>query len=403
MKVNVKGHLRDLLAFKRMVPRRKKRIKKAPSTPMMADPINELARNLHPETMHLIIDGIKDETISTKTFRLTADSDSGTKSLAFFRAGQYLSIRTTVNGVSITRPYSIASSPRESLNGGFYEITIRKKEGGFLTEYIWNTWEEGDKIESSGPSGVFYYEDLRDTNDIVALAGGSGITPFRSMMKDMIDSETDVKLTLIYGTRKANDIIFEKDLRQLEEQSLGRFKVIIVCSEPYEKWEGPRGFLTKEIITECIGNTAGRTFFICGPPVMYEFLKKELEGFNLPRKRVRREAFGDIEAITTYDDFPTELVDKSFKITVHMGNTSYEIPARATESVLVAMERANLSPPSRCRSGECGFCRSLLLTGNIYVSTVCDGRRAADKKFNYFHPCYSYPISDLVIKVPRRV
>ena len=403
MKVTVKGYLRDLIAFQRMVPKRKKRIKKAPGTPMLIDPINELARNLHPETMHLKVDNIRNETISTKTFRLIADPDSGTKSLAFFRAGQYLSIRTTVNGVSITRPYSIASSPRESLNGGFYEIAIRKKYGGFLTEHIWDNWKEGDKIESSGPSGVFYHEALRDTKYIVALAGGSGITPFRSMMKDIIDSDIGVKLTLIYGTRTANDIIFEKDLRRLEEQSSGRFKVFIICSEPDETWEGPRGFLTKEIITEYIGDAAGKTFFICGPPVMYEFLDKELEGLNLPGKRVRREAFGDIEAIAAYNDFPTELFDKSFKITVRMGNNSYEIPARATESVLVAMERANLSPPSRCRSGECGFCRSLLLTGTIYVSTLCGGRRAADKKFNYFHPCYSYPMSDLIIKVPRLV
>jgi len=137
--------------------------------------------------------------------------------------------------------------------------------------------------------------------------------------------------------------------------------------------------LTKEIITERIGDAAGKTFFICGPPVMYEFLDKELEGLNLPGKRVRREAFGDIEAIAAYNDFPTELFDKSFKITVRIGNNSYEIPARSTESVFVAMERANLSPPSRCRSGECGFCRSLLLTGTIYVNTLCGGRRAADK------------------------
>ncbi|GAG60904.1 unnamed protein product, partial [marine sediment metagenome] len=78
-----------------------------------------------------------------------------------------------------------------------------------------------------------------------------------------------------------------------------------------------------------------------------------------------------------------------------------EIPAMATESVLVALERANLNPPSKCRSGECGFCRSLLIDGDVYINPVSDWRKGADKKYNYFHPCASYPISDLEINIPR--
>ena len=80
-----------------------------------------------------------------------------------------------------------------------------------------------------------------------------------------------------------------------------------------------------------------------------------------------------------------------------------EIPAKATESVLVALERANLNPPSKCRSGECGFCRSLLISGDVYINPISDWRKAGDKKFNYFHPCASYPITDLEIKVPRHL
>ena len=65
------------------------------------------------------------------------------------------------------------------------------------------------------------------------------------------------------------------------------------------------------------------------------------------------------------------------------------------------MERANLAPPSQCRSGECGFCRSLLVSGEVYVLPDSDGRRAADRQFGYIHPCASYPLSDLEVTVPR--
>ena len=134
---------------------------------------------------------------------------------------------------------------------------------------------------------------------------------------------------------------------------------------------------------------------------MYDFVDKEMERLNIPPRRIRKEAYGEIKDILEHPGFPQELAEKTFKLKVKMGSTVKEIPAIATESILVALERAHLAPPSKCRSGECGFCRSLLITGNIFVSTKCDGRRAADKKFNFFHPCSSYPVSNLEIDVPR--
>jgi ferredoxin len=116
-----------------------------------------------------------------------------------------------------------------------------------------------------------------------------------------------------------------------------------------------------------------------------------------------RKAFGEIKDIANFADFPQEIADTTFKISVQIGAIIKEIPAIPRESILVALERANLSPPSKCRSGECGFCRSLLVSGSIYISPISDWRREADKKYKFFHPCASYPISDLEIIVPRKV
>ena len=130
--VVVKKSTKDLFAFTKLVPNRKKRFEKASSEPITTDAINELARRLHPERQHLVISEIKEETKSTKTFKLVPDPDSETKEVAYFRAGQYLSLKVDVNGVKITRPYSISSSPSESLKG-YYDLTIKKEEHGFLT------------------------------------------------------------------------------------------------------------------------------------------------------------------------------------------------------------------------------------------------------------------------------
>ena len=207
----------------------------------------------------------------------------------------------------------------------------------------------------------------------------------------------------MYGSSEEDDIIFYEEFKKLEKEHPDKLKVVHILSCDVVSLEGcETGFITADVI-EKYCDVKNSTFFICGPQVMYEFVEKELKKFNLPQKRIRREAFGEIKDIISYAGYPKELAEKTFKIKVQIGDKTQEIPAIATESVLVALERANLAPPSKCRSGECGFCRSLLISGEIYISPISDWRKAADKKFNYFHPCYSYPISDLEINVPRHL
>jgi ferredoxin-NADP reductase/ferredoxin len=402
LNVTVKSNTRDLFAFTKLLPNRKKRIERASSEPIREDPIMDLARKLHPDRQFLIIEEIREETNSSRTFKLIPDSDSSTSELAYFRPGQYISLKVDLKGVRITRPYSIASSPKEALNG-FYELTIRNEEGGFLTHYIWDNWKVGTKIESSGPEGFFYIENLRDLTQIVGIAGGSGITPFRSIAKAIIDGTLDAKLTLLYGSSEEGDIIFYDEFKKMEMNNPSKIKVVNVLSCDVVTLEGcEKGFITKEII-EKYCDASSSTFFICGPQIMYNFVEKELSKFNLPVKRMHREAFGEVKDILSHPDFPKEVAEKIFKIKIHIGDLVREIPAIATESVLVGLERANLNPPSKCRSGECGYCRSLLINGNVYINPASDWRKGADKKYNYFHPCASYPITDLEINIPRDI
>jgi len=402
LNVSIKGNIRDLLAFKNLVSDRKKRIDNASNKPINFYPIIGLAQKLHPKKQYLLVSDIIDETKSTKTFRLIPDPNSDNRNLAYFRAGQYLSLKVQVNGVSITRPYSISSSPSESLEG-FYEITIRKQEHGFLTNFIWSNWKIGTKIESSGPEGNFYYESLRDSEHLVGIAGGSGISPFRSIAKEIVNGNINAKLTLLYGSSNEEDIIFYNEFKNLENKYPDKVKAVFILSCEEITLEGcEKGLITAALI-EKYASIDNSSFFICGPQEMYNFVEKEIQKFNLAPKRIRREVFGEVKNIINYPGFPQDLAEKSFKIKVHIGDLIKEIPGLATESILVAMERANLAPPSKCRSGECGFCRSFLFSGKIYLDPNKDLRRSADKQLNYIHPCSSYPISDLEIEVPRRL
>ena len=400
LKVSVKGNIRDLLAFKNLTSKRRKKIDKASEKFIEFDPVNKLAQLLHPPIQNLVISEIKEETKSSKTFRLIPDPDSYTDKLAFFRAGQYLSLKVNVDGIPITRPYSISSSPSDALRG-FYEITIRKEDHGFLTEYIWEKWVKETKIKSSGPNGYFYYDPIRDMKEIVGIAGGSGIAPFRSMAKEIMEGKLNISLTLLYGSSEEDDILFYEEFKEYEGRHPEKIKIIHVLScDEISLEDCEQGFITADII-EKYSNFNNSSLFICGPQIMYDFIDKELSKFNIPQNRIRKEVFGEVKDVISLANYPKEKAEKLFKIKVTIGNLVKEIPANAYESVLVAMERAKLAPPSECRSGQCGYCRSNLISGKIFINPKNDYRRAADKLLNYFHPCSSYPLSNLEIEVPR--
>jgi ferredoxin-NADP reductase len=402
MKIKIKGHLRDLLAFRRLVSNRRRRIARSETAPLEPGSMNLLARQLHPERQQLLIADLRDETATCKTFRLVPDVDAGTSQLAYFRAGQYLSLKVQVDGAWITRPYSISSAPYESLGpDGYYEITIRRKSGGFLTAHIWENWQVGTRLQASGPCGFFYHEPLRDAVRMVGLAGGSGVTPFRSMAREIVHGGMDPELLLIYGSSDQDDILFYHELEELVERAPDKIRVVHVLSCDEVTLQGcEQGFITADIIAK-YADVEASSFFICGPPLMYRFVEGELAALNLPPRRIRREGYGEPEDVTVYPDYPRHLAGETFQVRVHMGGVTTRVPAKASETLLVALERASLAPPSQCRSGECGYCRAHLIQGDAFIIPDPDGRRAADKQAGYLHLCAAYPLSDLELGVAR--
>ena len=133
---------------------------------------------------------------------------------------------------------------------------------------------------------------------------------------------------------------------------------------------------------------------------MYKFLKGELDKLGLPRKNIRCEMLGVTKKIADAAGFPAEARGREFNITVRQGANEYQIKALAEEPILVAVERAGITAPSRCRSGECGWCRSKVISGTYFAPAENENRRWADVKWNYIHPCASFPTSDMIIEVP---
>ena len=314
--------------------------------------------------------------------------------MAAFRAGQYVSVESEIDGIRISRPFSIASPPDESRRGNYYDLTVRSMDDGFLAPWIFENWKPGTPVLTSDPQGFFTYEPLRDQKTVVCLAGGSGITPFRALIPDLLIHQPDVRIILLYGATSPQELIFDTAWRQLAADDAFRFLYEPVVSRDRTGWHGETGFLTGDRISALVQHPENASFFVCGPPAMHEFLHGELGTLGLKPRQVRRESFG-LGMRTVDSGTPATL-------TVHIEGMPHPVTVAANpaETVLTALERAGLNPPALCRSGECGWCRSRLLSGRVYVPEH-SGLRAADEKFGYFHPCSSWPQSDLEIRIPR--
>ena len=386
----------DMLKFKNMKKVREQAIQAAPAKEVNGDfAINLNAKALHPDFLELVIDEIIDHgSANSKTFVLKSKDG---KPLPFFRAGQYINLKLALDGSLVTRSYSLCSAPKKALEGK-YAITVRSNPGGFVADKLLAEKKVGDEIISSCPQGFFYYEDLRDCPTVIGLAGGSGITPFLSMAEAIADGTEDFKLVLLFGSRDVDNILFKDELDALAAKT-DKFQVIHVLSDA--ETEGyEHGFITADLIRKYA--PAGEEFsvFLCGPEAMYKFLKPEIEKLGLPERLFRRKMIDVTKTPWECDGYPTEAKGKTFSVKVKQGPNEYDISASADEPVLVALERAGIKAPSRCRSGECGWCRSKLISGEVFVPQENELRRWADKEYGYIHPCSSFAVSDLVLEVP---
>ena len=359
---------------------------------------NKLAAKLHPGVQFGKIKEVR-EYDGAKTFVIAPDAEKGCKELAYFRAGQYVSFALDFDGATVCKPYSLSSGPKDALGetDNSYSVTVKRTPNGYASDYILDNWTVGTKLMFSGPLGNFYYQGLRDAKSVIALAGGSGITPFISMAQAVADGIEDFDLTILYGSRSHDNILLKDRLDEYAARSNGKVKVVHVLSD--DDAEGyEHGFINAELIKK-YAPEGDYSIFVCGPKAMYRFVGGEIEKLGLPKRRVRFELSGEYGDPTGDAAYPAEAAGKTYNVKVWIRGESRTVTCKAEESLLHAMETAGIRVPSDCRSGQCGWCHSRLISGETYIPESNDGRRAADKKFGWIHPCATYPLSDVELEV----
>jgi ring-1,2-phenylacetyl-CoA epoxidase subunit PaaE len=313
-----------------------------------------------------------------------------------FKPGQYVTMRTQINGEEVRRSYSICSAPHENE----LRVAIKRVKGGLFSNYANQNLKAGDTIDVMTPMGNFTTDIAENQNKTyVFFAGGSGITPILSLIKTVLVQEPNSFVTLIYGNRKINSIIFKEQIDFLKNVYLTRFNVIHILSEEYLGNDMQYGlmdkaktdqlnefFLKQEKIDEA---------FICGPQPMILAIQEKLLAYGMPDKAVHVELFTSQTPAKPQVPSSEPKIEANVRIILDGIEMDLNIDSDG-ESVLDAAYKAGMDVPFACKGGVCCTCKAKVLSGTVRMD-VNYALEPDEVQNGYVLTCQSHPTSEKVV------
>jgi ring-1,2-phenylacetyl-CoA epoxidase subunit PaaE len=307
---------------------------------------------------------------------ITFDIPASQRESFNFQPGQFLTLRTKLDGQDVRRNYSI-SSPRSRLaKAGELEIGIRPVEGGVFSNWAAQTLKAGAKLDVMPPDGRFTVKKQRAIHR-VGFAAGSGITPILSIAATTLEEQPEAKFTLVYGNRRMSSVMFNEALQDLKDRYRDRLTLIHILSRQAQEVDLLQGRIdgdkVRAIIKALLPAASMDEVFICGPEAMIEATEKALIEAGVPESRVYTERFtsgpaqaAKIQADT--DAAPTkQAATKDIALTIVLDGKEHELHIGADEHVLDAALDAGLDLPFSCKAGVCCTCRAKVLCGEVVM------------------------------------
>lgn len=295
----------------------------------------------------LRVQRVVEETHDSRSFVL--DVPPGLRDQFSYRPGQFCTFRVRVDGGEMLRSYSMSSAPETDPD---LTVTVKRVPGGAVSNWLVDQVAAGDELELTRPAGVFCLSPR--TTPVVALCGGSGVTPVMSLAKSALAS-TARPVTILYANRDRRSVIFGADLEALAERRRPRLEILW-------HFDSESGLVDPDAVGSLARREAAADFYICGPTPFMDMVESELLLAGVPADRIFIERFGTPpapppEPAVAADDAPSS-------ITVIMNRRKKEIPYQPGATVLETARRGGLSPPFSCESGECATCMAVIRDGS---------------------------------------
>ncbi|MBE2997104.1 ferredoxin--NADP reductase [Nocardiopsis sp. HNM0947] len=310
-------------------------------------------------------------------------ADGGTLA---YRPGQFLTVRVPAGGGgAAARCYSLASSP---LTGEPPKVTVKRTRDGFGSNWICDHVIAGDHLDVLRPSGTFTPDDLGQ--DLLLLAGGSGITPVMSILKSCLHGGNG-RLTLLYANRDEASVIFRDELADLAARSGERLTVL--------HWlESVQGRPTAGALRALLRPHADRPAYLCGPAPFMDLLREALDGLGVPGRQVHSERFFSLTTDPFTHPGPTEEPagdGPAATVEATLDGATHTLAWPRGRRLLDVLLEAGIDAPYSCREGACSACACVLTKGEVEMehNEVLD---RADLDDGIVLACQSVPVSDRV-------
>lgn len=311
-------------------------------------------------TFHTLI--IKDYIQETaNAVSLVFDIPEHLKNTFSFKAGQYVTLKTSIEGKEIRRSYSICSSPKS----GELKVAIKKVEDGIFSSYAISHLKIGDVIEVYEPEGKFILEPIRSTN-YLGIAAGSGITPVLSMVKTVLQDEPSSSFTLIYGNKSSAETMFKSELDALSHKYGKRFNLEYVFSRQNEEGslfgridKGHLNYFIKNIYK----NWSFKTAFLCGPEEMIKTISTTLKENNFKESQILFELF----TASINEEGSSQIKDGQTEVSVLLDDEEIHFTMNQTDNILAAALRNDVDAPYSCQGGVCSSCLGRVSEGTAVM------------------------------------
>lgn len=266
-----------------------------------------------------------------------------------YEAGQFLTLRVTVDGRELRRCYSMSSAPVEDE----LRITVKRDPGGIVSNWINDTAAEGDELHATPPEGRFVLRgELSGATEVVAFAGGSGITPIMSLARAAVH-DPDRRVRLFYANRSRTSVIFADPLDRLVSEHGHR----VVLHKHFDEDDG---VVTPEAIEAFVAPAGDAHYYVCGPGPFMDTVERTLLAAGVKPSRLHLERF----TIATPEPSAVDESAVTEEVVIDLDRATTTASYRTGDTLLQTARSAGLRAPASCETGSCGTCMARIIEGS---------------------------------------
>lgn len=293
-----------------------------------------------------------------------------------FEPGQFLTLRTQLDGEDVRRNYSICSTRRRFAEHGELQVGIRPMEGGQFSNWAATRLAPGDRLAVLPPDGRFTIRKPRALHR-VGFAAGSGITPILSLIATTLEESATAKFTLVYGNRRMASVMFNEALQDLKDKYSDRLTLIHVLSRQAQEVPLLEGRIdaakVRQLVATLLPAASMDEVFICGPEAMIDAVQAALVEAGVPGERIRTERFTSprLDGLSraarerAIHHADPEAPAGKVALALTLDGKTHQLAMQPGQRVLDVALAAGLDAPFSCRDGVCCTCRARVLDGSV--------------------------------------